>query len=227
MDSQTVGGGVVSMLVHRAPISYYRLFPKEVSDLPNLSPYRMQKNLHPKFFNCFSLFKCESKTFETVQLKERFITWVFPCPKLGDVVSQPRNFILCTFPIFIQIHVTHGCFPVVNQHYIDICTFGLKHYVIDDTSTLNGSCWSNHSGSFTISFVSCVDLDVLDTSRVVAIRKPGHCFMYSSTMMHSTKPLVPYALSHVTASRKPPWDFIDHVRTCSMHRSIHKPPRYL
>ena len=97
----------------------------------------------------------------------------------------------------------------------------------DDTSTLNGLCWSTHSRSFTISFVSCVDLDVLDTCKMLAICKPGHRFMYSSTMMNSTRPLVPYVLSHATASRKPPWDFIDHMRTCSMHRSVHKPPQYL
>ena len=180
--------------------------------------------------------------------------------------------------------------------------------VNDDISSLNGLCWSTHSRSFTISFVSCVDLDVLDTSKMVAICKPGHRFMYSSTMMHSTNPLVPYALtlwtltmhesiilnswkhtlfkqlkvlegtfpwkyltntwhlfsffspypshpyplqvenydsnsrlvldegdnvksglkgiSHATASRKPPWNFIDHMRTCSMHRLVHKPPQY-
>ena len=103
----------------------------------------------------------------------------------------------------------------------------LDNDVIDDTSTLNGSCGSNHSRSFTISFVSCVDFDVLDTSKMVAICKPGHRFIYSSTIMHSTNPLVPYVLSHATASRKPPWDFKDHMRTCSMNRSVHKPPQYL
>ena len=73
---------VVSMLVHRAPISYYRLFLKEVSDLPNLSPYRMQNILYSKFVNCSSLFKCESKTFQTVQLKQRLHHASFPLPKI-------------------------------------------------------------------------------------------------------------------------------------------------